>query len=275
MELTWRKNKFCIKFDSESLIIPLGGFKLLYASLGESCILANNMKLIRTLFAIMTDCQFKKSLAVSIEHRSVIKKSICSSLSHPSVFEEVDGPTEEFEGISISMFIAKVRDTLKYYLWSPPVFYVAMYTKRENYTWEVYVYVTKCSATYKNMIAEDAQKYGSRLNTHTVAMLHDHVDNFEINTCLDPDEKKEGWRVVSKKKKKTIFKSRIEDCSCAIIPATFKVELKIEGNIASDLNHNFNLENAKQENSLTLTLARKGKFICGMFLLIYVLLIGG
>ena len=270
-EFIWKKHKFCMTFDSASLPqgTPSAVIKL-YATLGEHCILPTHLKPVSTFFAIKTDCKFKKSVSVSIEHCSVntkyLKFAICSSLSPPYVFEEVDsGSFTEGCGVinrtSFSICVI-VWDTLRNWFWPSPVsirFYIAMYTKmRESYTWDVYVYITKHTETYVEKVKENAEKNGRSYNTHSVVTLPGNVHNFEMNTSFEQN----GWHALSDKGKIMIPKSRIENLTEMITPAIFKVGLKkTKDKNQPNLNHDFKVEKVEQQdNNLTFTLAVKGKY---------------
>jgi len=63
------------------------------------------------------------------------------------------------------------------------LYYCALYTSApEDYTWTVYIYITKDSATYRHRIKEDTKYLERKSKTYTVATVnHKHQNSKKAN----------------------------------------------------------------------------------------------
>jgi len=276
-EFKWEKHKFGMRFDFDSL--PEGTSSTvikLYVSFGGNFILPDHLQPVSAFFAVQTDSHFNKSVAVSIEHCSCetnnLRFAVCSSSFPPYEFDEVVNGTFTkrcaiIERTSFSTLVVVERC----FLWKlcdillSPIrkafedYYCAMYTKRTaKCRWEIYLYITQYLSTRISQLEEDALRNGRTLNTYTHVKVYHRMENFELDICLDEEEKREGWHVLLSRRKLEVSKSRL-DHKKLVMPVTFKMELRSDSGNASDLNHNFEFNNVKQEIQLTLTLSVEGK----------------
>ena len=273
-EFIWKKHKFSIKFACGCLPpeTPSALFEV-YASFGDNFILPEKMTPVSAFFAIKCNREFLKSVSVSIEHCAVKTKhlrfAVCSSPFPPYEFEETDKGNftkgcGTIERTRFSIFVVAFKKIL-FSRKAPISYFIAMYTKRgENDIWEVYLYIIKNLQTIITELEEEALKKGLTRNTHTSATLPKTVKSFKLHTSFDEEEKEKGWRNLSSGKDINIARSRIDGCPRLSQPAIFKVRLT-KRTLDSSLEHNYEIENAEQENSLTLTLAQEGKRLLQLF----------
>ena len=207
----------------------------------------------------MLECQTSNSL-------DILKTIICVYLI-PEQAQDTEGAGLESSSDKTRRF--GMMDTRKFSIlgavtrmrtgkWPRMLYYCAFYTSSPvDYTWTVYIYITKDSATYKHRIKEDT-KYSERtLNSYTVGSVNHTIDYFTLDISMNNEEKSSGWRLpphtINPIK---IPRRRIDNCHGLPMPANFKIILDAsKSRKLCNFIHGYKFAGMDQENLLMLCLS--------------------
>ena len=269
MEWKCEDHKFGMIFQSESL--PTGAHESIVeisVTPGEDYVLPMLTVPVSMFFSINCQHKFQKNVLVSIEHFSAETSDlsfVVSSNPQPpfhfellrgGVFYERYGVTERTEFSILGIVMTRVRTGR----WPRMIYYCALYTNNpEDYTWTVYIYITKDSATYRHRIKEDMKDSDTKLNTYTVATVNHTIDYFTLDVSMNDEEKLCGWKLPPYTNPIRIQRRRIDRCRGIPTAANFKIILDVSKtrNLSAFV-HSYKIADVDQENILSLTLTPRG-----------------
>ena len=266
MEWKCEEHNFSMTFQSNSL--PTGTYESIVeisVTPGEDYVLPVLTVPVSMFFAIKCQHKFHKNVLVSIEHFSAetsdLSFVVSSNPQPPFQFELLSGGEfntkrcgkigrREFSRFGIVTRIRTGR-------WPHMLYYCALYTNRPvDYTWTVYIYITKDSATYRYRIKEDTKDSDKKLNTYTVATVNHTIDYFTLDVSMNDEEKLCGWQLPPNTNPIRILRRRIDRCRGIPLAANFKIILDIsKTRNLSRFVHSYKIADVDQENILSLTLS--------------------
>ena len=230
---------------------------------GEDYVLPEPCIPVSSFFSIKCQHKFHKNVSVSIEHYSAETSDlsfVVSCSSYPPFQFELLGGGEFYKRYGIierrefsiyGIVLTRIRTGR----WPRMMYYCALYmSPPEDFTWTVYIYITKDSATNRNAIDKDSKKEMSKLKTYTVATANHKVDNFTLDISLSEEEIAQGWELPPGNINPiTIPRRRIDRCRGVPTPANFKVILD-DSKISSSSRfvHSYKIADVDQENILSL-----------------------
>ena len=229
------EHNFNMTFQSESL--PTGTYESIVeisVTSGEDYVLPVLTVPVSMFFSIKCQHKFQKNVMVSIEHFSAetsdLSFAVSSNPQPPFHFELLSGGefnTKGYGKIERSEFsILGIVTRIRTGRWPRMLYYCALYTSiPEDYTWTVYIYVTKNSATYKHRIKQDTKDSERTINTYTVAVVNHTIDKFNLNVSMNDEEKLCGWQLPLNTDSISIDRRRIDRCRGVPTPASFKIIL--------------------------------------------------
>ena len=263
MEWKCEDHNFSMIFQSDSL--PTGTTESIVeisVTPGEDYLLPEPCIPVSSFFSINCQHKFHKNVSVSIEHCSAETSDLsfvvsCSS-NPPFQFELLGGGVFykrygiiERKEFSIFGIVTRIRTGR----WPHMMYYCALYiSPPDDFTWRVYIYIAKDSATNRNAIEKDPKNEMTKLEAYTVATANHTVDNFTLDISLNEEEIAQGWKLPGNINPITIPRRRIDRCRGVPTPANFKIILD-ESKISSSSRfvHSYRIAEVNQENSLTLT----------------------
>ena len=195
-------HNFSMTFESDSLQTgTTESIVEISVTPGEDYVLPELSIPVSSFFSIRCQNKFQKNVSVSIEHCSAETSDIsfvvsCSSyppfqfkLLGGGVFYKRYGIIERSEFSIYAVVLTRIRTGR----WPRMMYYCALYmSPPEDFTWTVYIYITKDSATNRNAIDKDSKKEMSKLKTYTVATANHTVDNFTLDISLREEEIAQG-----------------------------------------------------------------------------------
>ena len=266
MEWKCEDHNFSISFQSESL--PTGTYESIVeisVSSGEDYVLPVLTVPVSMFFSIKCQHKFQKNVLVSIEHFSAetsdLSFVVSSNPQPPFQFELLSGGTFlqrygliERTEFSILGIVTRIRTGR----WPLMLYYCALYTSLPvDYTWTVYIYITKDSATYKRRIKVDTNESKRTLNTFTVASVNHTIDYFTFDISMKAEEMLQGWQLpLEKINPIRIPRRRIDRCRGVPTPANFNIIMDCSKiNNSCKFVHGYKIADVDQENILTLVLS--------------------
>ena len=226
-------------------------------------------------FAIKCQLKFHKNVWVSIEHFSAetsdLSFVVSSNQQPPFHFELLRGGefnTKRCGKIERSEFsILGIVTRIRTGRWPRMLYYCALYTSLPvDYTWTVYIYITKDSATYRHRIKEDTKDSERTLNAYTVATANHTIDYFTLDISMKAEEMSQGWLLPPESINPIrIPRRRIDRYRGVPTPANFKIILDVS-KIRSSCKfvHGYKISDVDQENILSLVLSpqvQSGKYM--------------
>ena len=264
MEWKCEDHNFSMTFQSDSL--PTGTTESIVevsVNTAEDYVLPELCIPVSSFFSIKCPHKFQKNVLVCIEHYSAetsdLSFVVSCSLCPPYKFEFLGGGVfyKRYSTIERSEFsiYAVVLTRIRTGRWPRMMYYCALYiSPPEDFTWTVYIYITKDSATNRNAIDNDSKHELSKLKTYTVATANHTVDNFTLDISLSEEEIAQGWKIPPGNTNAiTISRRRIDRCRGVPTLANFKIILdnsKISN--SSRLVHSYKIADVDQENTLSL-----------------------
>ena len=267
--MVWKceEHNFSMSFQSESL--PTGTNESIVefsVTSGGDYVLPVLTVPVSMFYAIKCQHKFQKNVLVSIEHFSAetsdLSFVVSSNLQPPFQFKMLSGgefntkrcgkiERREFSSFGIVTRIRTGR-------WPRMLYYCALYTSLPvDYTWTVYIYITKHSATYIHRIKEDARISERTLNTETVATVNHTIDHFTVDISMKAEEMSQGWLLPPEIINPiSIPRRRIDRCRDVPMPANFKIILDVlrNRNLCKFV-HGYKIADVDQENILSLVLS--------------------
>ena len=266
MVLKCEEHNFSMTFQSESL--PTGTYSSIVnisVVSGEDCVLPKETQPVSMFFSINCQHTFQKNVLVSIEHFSAetsdLSFVVSSDPQPPFQFELLSGgefDTKRCGKIERSEFsILAIVTRIRTGRWPRMFYYCALYTSPpEDYTWTVYIYITKDSATYKHRIEKKINDSGIKFNTSTVANVNHTIDYFTLDVSLNDEEKLCGWQLPPNTDSIKIERTRIDRHCSLPTPAIFKIILDASKNRnLCKFVHGYKIADVVQENILSLVLS--------------------
>ena len=267
--MVWKleDHNFSMAFQAQSL--PSGTNESLVevsVTSGEDYVLPSLTVPVSMFFSINCRHKFYKNVLVSIEHFSAetsdLSFVISSNPQPPFQFELLSGGRfckERHGKIERTEFcILAIVTRIRTGRWPRMLYYCALYTSLPvDYTWTVYIYITKDSATYKHRIKEDTNVSERTLNTYTLATVNHTTDYFIVDISLKDEEISHGWQLpLESINPIRIPRERIDGCYDVPTPANFKIIadcLKVRD--SNNFVHGYKLADIDQENILSLVLS--------------------
>ena len=255
-------------FPSESL--PTGTYESIVeisVTSGEDYELPEQIVPVSMFFSIKCQHKFRNNVMVSIEHFSAktsdLSFVISSTTQPPFHFELLRGGRfyERYGIIERTEFcILGIVTTTLTGRWPHMLYYCALYTNHPvDYTWTVYIYITKDTATYMHLIKEHAKDLDLKLNTYTVATVNHTIDYFTLDVSMNDEEKLCGWKLPPNTNPIRIQRRRIDRCRGIPTAANFKIILDVlKTRNLSTFVHSYKIAGVDQENILSLTLTPHG-----------------
>ena len=232
---------------------------------GEDYVLPVLTVPVSMFFSIKCQHKFQKNVIVSIEHFSAETSDlifvVSSNPKPPFQFKLLGGGefnTKRYGKIERSEFsiLGVVMTRIRTGRWPHMLYYCALYTSLPlDYTWTVYIYITKDCATYKHLIKEDTKGTDKKINTSTIATVKHTIDYFTLDVSMDEEERLCGWKLPPKTNPIKIQRRRIDTCHGIPTAANFKIILDVsKTEKLPKFVHSYEFAEVDQENILSLTL---------------------
>ena len=268
MEWTCEDHNFSMIFQSDSLLNTTESSLEISVAHSDDYVLPSMTEPVSAFFSVKCQHKFSKNVLVRIEHFSADTSSLDFVVSHSThppfkfellsggVFYKRYGEIGRTEFCIFAIVLSYIRHRRRPPLW----YYCALYTSLPvDYTWTVYIYIVKDSATNKTSIKKDTKDMKITFNTSTVALVNPNLENFEFDITLSYKERSQGWYLPPGIKNPIkIQRRRIDNCRELPTPANFKILLDISKiTQLCKFVHSYKIADVEEQSTMTVTLTHR------------------